>query len=119
MLDEHVELLERTFVEQQLDALPRGQLAAGMLRLDPLLAAAEFCSGAALIEGVQYVLHGCFPLVCPDSSMAVRARETRRLTVRWRLGLLHGKPAIAKQEDRMHLATRAGIAAALLCGAAL
>src|SRR3954447_13731120 len=62
---------------------------------------------------------GCFPLVCPGSSMAVRARETRRLTVRWRLGLLPAKPAITKQEDRMHLATLAGMAAALLCGAAL
>ena len=58
MLDEHVELLERALVEQQFDALPRGQLAAGVLRLDALLAAAELGAGAALLEGVQDVFHG-------------------------------------------------------------
>mgnify|MGYP003290819990 CR=1 FL=1 len=41
MLDEHVEFLERVLVEQKLDALAGGQLAAGVLRLDALLAAAE------------------------------------------------------------------------------
>jgi hypothetical protein len=40
VLDEHVELLEGALVEQQLDALARGQLALGVLRLDALLAAA-------------------------------------------------------------------------------
>ncbi len=41
VLDEHVELLERALVEQQLDAFARGQLAALVLRLDALVAAAE------------------------------------------------------------------------------
>jgi len=41
MLDEHVELLERAFVEQQVDALAGGELALGVLGLDPLLAAAQ------------------------------------------------------------------------------
>ncbi len=40
VLDEHVELLERALVEQELDALARGQLAALVLRLDARLAAA-------------------------------------------------------------------------------
>ena len=57
VLDEHVELLERALVEQQLDALARGQLAAGVLRLDALLAAAELGAGAPLLEGVQDVFH--------------------------------------------------------------
>ena len=65
MLDEHVELLETALVEQQLDALARGQLAAGVLRLDALLAAAAFCAGAALFEGVQDVFMVRFP---PDLS---------------------------------------------------
>jgi hypothetical protein len=34
VLDEHVELLERAVVEEEVDALPRGQLAALVLRLD-------------------------------------------------------------------------------------
>ena len=41
VLDEHVELLERALVEQQLDALARGELAALVLRLDARLAAAQ------------------------------------------------------------------------------
>ena len=62
VLDEHVEFLERALVEQKLDALPRGQLAAGVLRLDALLAAAELGAGAPLFEGVQDVFHVRFPL---------------------------------------------------------
>ncbi len=61
VLDKHVEFLERTLVEQQLDALPRGQLAAGVLRLDALFAAAELCAGAAFFEGIQDVFHATFP----------------------------------------------------------
>ena len=57
MLDEHVEFLERALVEQQLDALPRGQLAAGVLRLDALFAAAELGAGAPFFEGVQDIFH--------------------------------------------------------------
>src|SRR5207247_3224730 len=59
VLDEHVEFLERALVEQELDALPRRQLAAGVLRLDALFAAAEFGAVAPPFEGVQNVLH-CF-----------------------------------------------------------
>jgi hypothetical protein len=57
VLDEHVEFLERALVEQQLDALPRRQLAAGVLRLDALVAAAQFGAGAPFFEGVQDILH--------------------------------------------------------------
>ncbi len=39
MLDIHVELLERSLVEQDLDPLARGELALGVLRSDALLAA--------------------------------------------------------------------------------
>ena len=41
VLDEHVELLERALVHQELQALARGELAALVLRLDARLAAAE------------------------------------------------------------------------------
>src|SRR5439155_3877938 len=57
VLDEHVEFLERSLVEQQLDALARGQLAAGVLRLDALLPAAELCAGTTIFKGVQDILH--------------------------------------------------------------
>ena len=57
VLDEHVEFLERALVEQQFDALPRGQFAAGVLRLDALLAAAELGAGAPLLKGIQDVFH--------------------------------------------------------------
>src|SRR5262245_45780005 len=57
VLDEHVELLERALVEQQLDALARGEFSAGVLRLDACLSAAEFCARATRFQGVQDVLH--------------------------------------------------------------
>ncbi len=62
VLDEHVELLERALVEQQLDALARGQLAALVLGGDALLAAAELGVGAAFVERFEDVLHG---VPCP------------------------------------------------------
>ena len=61
VFDEHVEFLERALVEQKLDALARGQLAAGVLRLDALEAAADFRAGAPLFKGFQNVLHPCSP----------------------------------------------------------
>ena len=57
VLDEHVELLERALVDQQLDALAGGQLAALVLRVDARLAAAEAGLGAALLELVEDVFH--------------------------------------------------------------
>jgi hypothetical protein len=56
VLNEHVEFLERSLVEQELDALTRGQLAAGVLRLDALLAAAALCAGTTVFQGVQDIL---------------------------------------------------------------
>ena len=47
MFDEHVELLERIVIEQEFDALARGELALGVLRRDALLAAAETGAVAA------------------------------------------------------------------------
>ena len=57
MLDEHVELLERALVEQELDALARGQLAALVLRLDTRRTAAQAGLLAALFQLVEDVLH--------------------------------------------------------------
>ena len=57
VLDEHVELLERALVHQELDALARGELAALVLRLDARLAAAEPRAGAPGFELVEDVLH--------------------------------------------------------------
>ena len=67
MLDEHVELLERTLVEQQFDALARGQFSASVLRLDALLAAAELGPGAPFFKGIKDVFHAAFrPVFGPD-----------------------------------------------------
>ena len=57
MLDEHVELLERTAIEQKLDPLARRQLAALVLCFDALLAAAQFGGRAAFVEGFENVFH--------------------------------------------------------------
>ena len=61
VLDVHVELLERAFVEEHLDALARGQLAARMLGVDARLAAAGPRDVAAALQFLQHVLHGWSP----------------------------------------------------------
>jgi hypothetical protein len=62
VFDEHVEFLERPLVEQQLDALAGGQLALAVLRLDALLAAAQFGACTTRFEGVQDVFHVLQPV---------------------------------------------------------
>ena len=57
VFDEGVEFLERAFVEQDVDALARGQLAAGVLGLDALFAAAHVGRGAAPFELADDVVH--------------------------------------------------------------
>jgi hypothetical protein len=61
VLDEHVEFLKAALVEQKLDALACGQLAAGVLRLDALLAAAELGAVAAFLKGIQDIFHAYVP----------------------------------------------------------
>jgi hypothetical protein len=53
---EAVELGERAGIEQQLDALARGQLAALVLSVDARLAAAELGLGVQLFELLELVL---------------------------------------------------------------
>ena len=57
VLDEHVPFLEGAGVEQQLDALARGQLALGVLRLDAPLAAAGARRRALFLEPAEDVAH--------------------------------------------------------------
>ena len=65
VLDEHVELLERALVHQQLDALAGGELAALVLRLDARLAAAGARRRAALFELFEDVFHAQPPVDQP------------------------------------------------------
>src|SRR5262249_26212719 len=58
VLDEHVELLERTLIHEELDALARGELAALVLHLDARLAAALARLRAPRFELVDDVFHG-------------------------------------------------------------
>ena len=57
VLDEHVGLLERIRVEQKLDPLAGGELAALVLRLDPPFAAAQPGRRALGIELIEDLLH--------------------------------------------------------------
>ena len=61
--DEHVVFLERAFVEQDVEALARGQLALGMLRVDARLPAAHARFLAAAFQFFQNFVHAR-PLVC-------------------------------------------------------
>lgn len=57
VFDEHVELLEGTFVEEEVDALARRQLAALVLGVDTRLAAAEAGNVAAPFQFFENFLH--------------------------------------------------------------
>ncbi len=57
MLDEHVEFLEALRIEEKLDPLARGQLAALMLGKDALLAPAKARLGPASLKLVENRFH--------------------------------------------------------------
>ena len=57
MGDEHVEFLERAIVQQKLDPLPRGQLSARVLGVDPPLAAPQTRLLATVFKLLQNVFH--------------------------------------------------------------
>ena len=61
MLDEHVELLERSIVEEKLKALAGGQLAALVLGLDAFDTPAKASLGAAAFEFGDDFFHGKKP----------------------------------------------------------
>jgi hypothetical protein len=58
VLDIHVELLEGALVEQEIEPLARGELAAGMLRLDAGGAAAGPRLVATNLKFFKDFLHG-------------------------------------------------------------
>ena len=62
MGDEHVVFFERSLIQQQLQALPRGEPAAGVLALDPGFATAEARLVASMIELFEDVSHLTPPL---------------------------------------------------------
>jgi hypothetical protein len=56
VLDEHVDLLERAGIEEQLDALARAELALLVLLVDARLAAAELGLGDLLLQELDLLL---------------------------------------------------------------
>ena len=61
MLDEHVELFETALIEEEVDPLPCGQLALGMLIGNPLFAAAHLGLLASFVQFVEDMLHDVLP----------------------------------------------------------
>ncbi|MPN33676.1 hypothetical protein SDC9_181167 [bioreactor metagenome] len=57
MLLEHVPLFEAAVIEEQFDALARGELALGVLGVDTLLAATEAGLGTLLVQLANDLLH--------------------------------------------------------------
>src|SRR5262249_14187545 len=63
MFDEHVELFETAFVQQEIDALAGGELALGVLRCMALFASARARRGALGFKGGDHVFHlPCYAL---------------------------------------------------------
>ena len=93
MLDEHVGLFERVRVEQELDALAGGKLAALVLRLDPPLATAQPGRRALGIELLEDLLHRAFSTP-PDRGGQVAWPLRRRKPAAARQ-LSFGRPALS------------------------
>ena len=70
VLDEHVPLLEGAFVEQDIEALARGQLALAVLGLDPLFPAAGARRRALLLEPPEDFLHARPQIVANQPAQA-------------------------------------------------
>jgi hypothetical protein len=81
VLDEHVPLLKRAFVEQQFQPLARGELALGVLRGNALGAAAQAGLGAHGLELLLDVMHG-EGLLVRESMKTGRAGGAPRQTPR-------------------------------------
>ena len=103
MLDEHVEFLERAFVEQQFDALARGELAALVLGLDAGLAAAQPRLVPPLLQLVEDIFHEPLPCAIVFRNRAkgiprraIRCRPDRRKRGRKAIGV---RPGIAPSPD--------------------
>src|SRR4029077_20731299 len=79
VLDEHVELLERVAVHQELDPLARRELAALVLGVDARLATAGAGACAALFEPVDDVCHYQTPGI-RDQKSGTRFPNARYLT---------------------------------------
>jgi hypothetical protein len=82
VLDEHVPLLERALVEQQLEPFPRAELALGMLRGDACLAAAQARRGALAFQLFDDVVHQVFSLESIRSSRRRAATEAANMPAR-------------------------------------
>jgi hypothetical protein len=82
VLDEHVELFERAFIQQQFDTLARRQLAARVLRLNALFTTAKLGNRAAVLQLFENFLHEtacslpCHRLVTGRSSSIVRCGKS-------------------------------------------
>ena len=58
---EHVVFFEAALIEQQFDALTRGQLALGVLTVDPALTSAKARGVAAAFKFGEHIGHGRIP----------------------------------------------------------
>jgi hypothetical protein len=68
-------------IEQQLDALARGELALGVLRRDPLLPAAQQRAGASTFQSVEHRFQGRAPGRVAQAARRNGGRATRSAVV--------------------------------------
>jgi hypothetical protein len=58
MDDELVDFLERVWIEQEIDAFARGELAGGVLSLETVFAAAELRPPLEICKSIVRICHG-------------------------------------------------------------
>src|SRR5690606_30668538 len=93
--DEHVELLERAFVEEHFDALARRQLPFGVLGLDALPAAAETGLIAPRLELIEHLTHQK-PAFDAAAASAARRAEGEPVRAAASRCTLEARPTVSK-----------------------
>ena len=63
MGNEHIKLFEAVLIKQKINAFARGELAFGVLCINPLLAAALACRFASRFKFLQNIFHHQAPCI--------------------------------------------------------
>ena len=99
---EAVELDEAALVQQQLDPLPRGQLALRVLLLDAFLAAAQTGAVLHLAQAGDFVLMGHVALQMVTSDVSMPCRPQTRYARRAFPTMHHHDPRHQRAADQQH-----------------
>ena len=96
MGDEHIELFETAFVQQQVHTFAGRQLAAAMLRVDPPLATPETSRGASVFQLFKDIFHSgphAFVSICVTKGLPNSKEFSANLQIIYKVSFANCKIA--------------------------